>query len=353
MNSFQLKIFQEINKINKGKNIMVSPFSIYHIVSLTANGAANKTLEQMLSALCHKDKNEMNQDNKLISSAIMSFKSAEIANAVFTKFKPVDSFMEMVKVYKAKVDLLKDAAQVNTWCKNATHEKIPEIIDSLSDDDVMVLINAIYFKGIWQKSFDINKTFESDFMNFNKEPKLVKFMNITESFGYFEDEELQAISLNYTSDNMRAFIILPKKETDINIYIQSLTLEKYYEILKKLENKKVIFSLPKFEINFGEELKPCFISLGMVDAFTNAADFSAMKADNSIKIGRIIHKTFINVDEKGTEAAAATAVVMRKKCMRPNNDPVMNVNHPFLFIIRADDLPSGHDILFASKIEAL
>ena len=97
MNSFQLKIFQEINKINKGKNIMVSPFSIYHIVSLTANGAANKTLEQMLSALCHKDKNEMNQDNKLISSAIMNFKSAEIANAVFTKFKPVDSFMEYIK----------------------------------------------------------------------------------------------------------------------------------------------------------------------------------------------------------------------------------------------------------------
>ena len=125
-------------------------------------------------------------------------------------------------------------------------------------------------------------------------------------------------------------------------------MDKYCGVLKKLENKKVNLLLPKFEINFGEELKPCFISLGMVDAFSNAADFSAMKKENNIKIGRIIHKTFINVDEKGTEAAAATAVVMRKKCAMRNE--VMHVNHPFLFIIRSDDLPSGHDILFVSKV---
>ena len=351
MNNFQLQIFQEINKINKGKNIMVSPFSIYHIVSLTTNGAANKTLDEMLKALCHKDKNEMNKDNKLISSAIRNFSSAEIANAVFTKFKPVDTFIQMVKEYKAKVDVLKDTEQVNSWCSDATHKKIPQIIDSLSENDVMVLINAIYFKGVWQKTFDVNKTFDDDFLNFNKEPKKARFMNITDNFNYFNDEELQAISLNYTSDNMKAFIILPKAETDINIFIQKLTLDKYYGVLKKLENKKVNLILPKFEINFGEELKPCFISLGMVDAFTNAADFSAMKKENNIKIGRIIHKTFINVDEKGTEAAAATAVVMRKKCAMRNE--VMHVNHPFLFIIRSDDLPSGHDILFVSKVESL
>jgi serpin B len=351
MNNFQLQIFQEINKINTGKNIMVSPFSIYHIVSLTTNGAANKTLSEMLKALCHKDKNEMNKDNKLVSSAIIKFKSAEIANAVFTKFKPVETFMEMVKEYRAKVDILKDADQVNSWCSEATHKKIPKIIDSLSQNDVMVLINAIYFKGVWQKSFDVNKTFDDDFMNFNKEPKKARFMNITDNFDYFDSEELQAISLNYTEDNMKAFIILPKTETDINIFIQKLTLDKYYEIVKKLENKKVNLMLPKFEINFGEELKPCFMSLGMVEAFTDGADFSAMKKENNIKIGRIIHKTFINVDEKGTEAAAATAVVMRKKCIIRNE--IMNVNHPFLFIIRSDDLPSGHDILFVSKIESL
>ena len=352
MNAFQFKIFQEINKSNKGKNIMVSPLSIYHILSLTTNGAENKTLKEMLQTLCHENKAEMNKENKAVSSVIEKFKSIEMANAVFTRFKPESSFLDMIKEYKAKLDLLKDVEQVNKWCSDATHKKIPEIIDSLSENDLMVLINAIYFKGVWLKIFEKEKTYLKTFMNFNEKPIETYFMNITEKFDYFENDDIQAISLNYHDDNMKAFIILPKKE-EINLYIKNLTTEKYTEILKSLENKKVIFSLPKFEIEFGAELKPNFISLGMIEAFTDSADFSSMKKENNIKIGRIIHKTFIKVDEEGTEAAAATAVVMRMKCIRPMNDPIMNVDHPFLFIIRADNLPQGHDILFISKVESL
>ena len=178
-------------------------------------------------------------------------------------------------------------------------------------------------------------------------------MHITQSYDYFENDDIQVISLNYKKDNLKAIIILPKKENDINNYIQNLTLEKYNEIIKQLVNKKVVFSLPKFEINFSDELKPYFIALGMKEAFFNA-DFSAMRKEKDIKIGRIIHKTFIKIDEEGTEAAAATAVVMRKFIApRPEPMPVMNVNHPFLFIIRADELPFGHDMLFVSKVESL
>ena len=115
---------------------------------------------------------------------------------------------------------------------------------------------------------------------------------------------------------------------------------------------KIRLSTPKFVINFEDELKPYFNSLGMIEAFTDNADFSAMSKTNRLKIAKIIHKTFIEVDEEGTEAAGATAVVMRKKA-KPKKEIKMIVDHPFLFIIRSEQLPSGHDILFISKVEAL
>ena len=120
-----------------------------------------------------------------------------------------------------------------------------------------------------------------------------------------------------------------------------------------MQNKKVILSMPKFEINFEDELKAILISMGMKEAF-GQADFSVMRKKKDIQISKVIHKTFIKVDEKGTVAAAVTAVVMRKVYALPKETtPEMIINHPFLFIIRSDDLPYGHDILFFSKVEAL
>ena len=350
MDSFQLKIFQEINKINIGKNLLISPLSIYHIISLTTNGAKNKTLEEMLFSICHKNTNEMNDNNKSISSIISNLKTVEFANAVFSKFKPENSFTNIIKEYKATLDVLLNEDQINQWCKNATHEKIPKIIDKLTDNDVMVLINAIYFKGIWLKSFDSKETYKNCFMNFNKTPNEIDFMHKSDNFDYFENEEIQAISLNYNKDNMKALIILPNK-IDINDYIKKFSKNDYIDIIKSLNNTKVDFSLPKFKLDFEAELKKTFISLGMVEAFTDNADFSLITKQNNIKIGRIIHKTFISVDENGTEAAAATAVIMTRKAMIRKT--IMNVDHPFLFILRNENLPSGYDMVFVSKIECL
>ena len=222
----------------------------------------------------------------------------------------------------------------------------------------MVLINAIYFQGKWEKSFDKKATTKNKFMNLNKTPIEVLFMNKTDHFIYCENNEVQAISLNYKGvDKLEALIILPKngKENDINNYINDLTLEKYSNIIQKLSKHKVSLRLPKFEINFGDELKPYFNKLGMIQAFTNSADFSGMSKANDLKIGKIIHKTFIKVDEEGTEAAAVTAVVMKAKAMMPRPEKIIDmiVDHPFLFIIRSNGLPKEHDILFISKVECL
>ena len=191
-------------------------------------------------------------------------------------------------------------------------------------------------------------------MNFNKQPKKVSFMNNTKKFDYFEDSNIQAISLNYDKDNLKALIILPKKKIGINNYINNFTSEKYHKIINELINKKVILSLPKFEIDFSAELRSNFESLGMKEAFINSADFSAMRKEKNIYISQIIHKTFIKVDEKGTEVAAATAVVMRAMCTFPPEPvPIMKVDHPFLFIIGNNDLPHENDMIFITKIESL
>ena len=208
-------------------------------------------------------------------------------------------------------------------------------------------------KEIGKKNLMQKLTNKLVFYTFNKEEKITDFMNITNNFDYFENQNLQAIQIKYNKDNLKAFIILPKTEKDINNYIKNLTKEKYNKIIKGLKNQKVILSLPKFEMNYQEELKDILISMGMKDAF-GPADFSVMKKEKDICISKVIHKTYIKVDEQGTVAAAVTAVVMRKAAMVTKiEEKIMTVDRPFLFIIRSDNLPPEHDILFFTKIEAL
>ncbi|OUM70706.1 hypothetical protein PIROE2DRAFT_1262 [Piromyces sp. E2] len=382
MDSFQINIFKEINKEKIGKNVTISPLSIYHILSLTTNGAANKTLEEMLNSLCHTSLIELNKNNKIIAEIIENFQSVETANAVFTKIKTTDSFKKTIEQYKGEIDMLIDENQVNKWCSDATNGKIPTIINELSPNVIMILINAIYFKGIWKKRFEIKDTVKDTFMNYNKEPIKIDFMNKTDKYFYYEDEEIQAISLDYKDDNMKAVIILPKVENEeekfylnqlniindinnntsipqykkpieINEYINKLTLEDYRNIINNMKEIKVKLSMPKFEINYQDELSESFKSLGMVQAFTGHADFSSMIKGGGVSISQIIHKSYIKVDENGTEAAAVTAVLMKKRLPIPVEIVNMVINHPFLFIIRNESLPSGHDIVFASKVETL
>ena len=345
---FQLEIIKFINTKNLGKNIMISPLSIYHILSLTSNGAANTTMVEMLQLLGHKSKIDLNKDNSAISTAISNLKSVKMANAIFTKFKPEPAFMKLIEGYKSTIDDLISANQVNSWCSKATNNTINKIIDDINGV-LMILINAIYFKGNWEKKFDTKLTNKLPFYNFNKGKKITDFMHMNNNFDYFEDENVQSIQINYNEDNLKALIILPKTEKDINNYIKNFNKKIYENIIKGLFNQKIDLSLPKFEIKYEGELKEILISMGMKEAF-GSADFSVMKKEKDIHISKVIHKTFIKVDEEGTVASAVTAVVMARMMVRVNR---MIVNHPFLFIIRSDNLPLGHDILFFSKVEAL
>ena len=178
-------------------------------------------------------------------------------------------------------------------------------------------------------------------------------------YTYFVNKTIQAISLNYQDDNLEALIILPKNDYDINKYIKTFNQEEYNYITDNLFNQKIALYLPKFEMKFEAKLNKVLEQLGMKLAFKENADFSSMikleKGDGNIFISKIIHSSYIKIDEEGTKAAASTEVVMFRggRGSRPEKSIVMDINHPFLFIIRNKDLPSGHDILFISKVENL
>jgi len=350
--SFQLSLLQEINSKNVGENVMISPLSVYHILALTANGAAKKTLEAMLTALQEKDVETMNATNKDVGKAMGKFSSVEFANGVFTLFDPEKVFLDAVKKYNAKIEKLKDVEQVNKWVSDSTHEKITQIIDEVDADALMVLLNAIYFKGQWKKEFQANDTKKREFMNLNKEAKEGDFMNMTDKLDFYENDTIQAISLDYKKDNMKGLIILPKEKGDINEYIKNFTAEEYAKIVKELKNQKVVLSLPKFEVDYKADLQVNLNALGMKEAFCDSADFSVMKKENDVFIKQVLHKTMLKVDEKGTEAAATTAVVVsRNLSIDPTPIPVMTVDHPFLFIVRTDKLQTEHEMIKKGKIE--
>ena len=357
MNSFQIEIFKSIVKSkSKGKNLIISPLSIYHILSLTTNGAFGDTKKEMLTTLGNKNQEEMNKNNKLIYSIINNFKTVECANSIFVREKPLSTFIEQTKDYKAQIDELKDANKINKWCDEATHGLIQKIIDVVRPDDIMILINAIYFKGIWKIQFDRRLTEKREFLNYQNEKIITDFMKTENTYKYFENDSIQAISLDYQNDNMEGLIILPKNGDDINQYIEKFNQEEYNNILNSLNNQKVNLYLPKFKIKFEIFLEEVLKNLGIKLAFNPShADFSSMikNKKNKFYINSIIHSSYIKIDEKGTEATAVTALRFRGGIPKPDRKIIMDINHPFLFIIRSKDLPSGHDIIFITKIENL
>ena len=281
-----------------------------------------------------------------------------MGNAIMTKLSPLYKFSKFVTdKYNAEIQPLKNVNQVNKWCDNKTHGKIKEIIDKLDGNIFMIILNVVYFKGIWLKKFSDKLTSKQLFYNYNLESykKEVDTMEISSYYFYFQDSNLQAIQFDYEKDSMSALIILPKKELDINEFINIFNDDNdyLYTIINNSKNCKVNVQMPKFEITFKENLKQILKEMGVNLAFDKNADFTNIRSQNDLLIDEIIHKTYLKVDEGGTEAAAVTAIKMGlKMSMAPREEITyyMIINRPFLFIIRNKNFPKNNDIVFISKI---
>ena len=355
--SFQISLFNEINKSKKGQNLIISPLSIFQILSLTANGARDQTQLEMVKTLQSEDIEYLNSINYEILEISKNFKTVEIANAVMSKFIPNQEFLDVSENYCAPFQKLESAEQVNGWCSEKTHGKITKILDELNADIEMILLNAVYFKGEWKNKFSEKLTTKKAFYNKGTEMEEIDTMTKLSLFSYYEDNKIQAIELPYAEDNMTAIIILPREDNDINKYISLLesNQDSLTDLIKKLRNAKVNLELPKFELKFSTSLKDVLSDMGMETPFTNNADFTGLREEGNLSIDDVLHKTYLKINENGTEAAAVTAVITKYTSARPNSEIVyqMKVNRPFLFFLRSKKLPVDNDLLFMSKIEII
>ena len=356
LNLFQTSFFKEINKEYNQQNLVVSPLSAYQVLSLTSNGANGNTLQQMVSTLSSNALDRLNINNFQILKAFKNFTSLEIANAVMTAFNPERNFVDMSLAYDATVGPLVSVDQVNQWCNEKTHGKITKILDNFPANTVMVLLNAIYFKGLWKKEFNPKLTRKADFYNYGDKNSVAKvdMMYIKDTFSYYEDKNVQIINIPFKKDSVSALILLPR-ENNINDFLANLNDEKLNNYIRKMFFEKVELKLPKFELEFSAQLNTALQNLGMKDAFNEGtADFSKMKKQNDIYIGKVLQKAYLKIDETGAEAAAVTSVIMvTKSAGLMFREKRMVVDRPFIMMLRSSQLPKDNDVLFTAKIETL
>lgn len=341
-NQFGFNLYQQLR--NK-ENILLSPVSIALALSMAYNGAAGETRAAMAEALLIEgiDVEQLNQSNELLLAMLQdSDVSVEIANSLWLK-KDVPFLPDFIKdneaYYDAQVSTLDfgSAAAVpiiNKWVHDHTNGLIEEIVEGPIDPMTLAfLINAVYFQGDWTDAFAAANTQDNTF--YSPSRKLtVPFMNKTATFDYLEDKDLQAIRLPYGKGNMAMYIFLP---TDLEAFHQRLTQEQWAEWRVGFEPARGELSLPKFKFEYEQSLKEALKALGMGVAFDSmAADFSEMvqmQPGENVCISEVMHKAFIAVDEKGTEAAAVTSIIIRGTSLPSAPSFTMKVDRPFFFMI--------------------
>ena len=350
-NGFGINILKKLLVEDKNKNIFISPSSIELVLSMVYNGANNKTKTEMGKVLGF-EKFDLDTVNAKSSKLISELKNTDskvdisIANSIWARknVKFEESFYNInIKNYSAEVRVIDfdDTAvtMINKWVAEATKEKIRDIVSSpISPNAMMYLINAVYFKGSWTNEFDKKLTTDKQFTTADGKKIKNPFMTQNrEDFQYFEDENIQLIKLPYGKEKkLGMYVFLPKN--DINIFVNEINSHKITDLISKLKNKAGTIDLPKFKIEYDKTLNKPLISLGIKAAFGNGADFSNMTKTEELYISVVKHKAYIDVNEEGTEAAAATIVAMqRQNSFGIDNKPFyMEVNHPFFFIIRDD-----------------
>ncbi len=358
-NSFGFSLFHETNSENLNGNLFISPLSISFALGMAYNGAAGSTREAIQNTLKLGDgtPSEVNDSYKNLIQFLGNLDpnvDFEIANSVWYRlgFPIKNEFIETNQNYfDARVagldfDDASAAKAINDWVAEKTRDKIDHIIDSPIDPLTMFfLINAIYFKGVWLNEFDTSLTYDGVFGLPDGSNMDCRMMHQENNFYYFGTEEFQAIDLPYGDSVFSMTIFLPKPQININDFVDQFTEDSYHLWLTSLESKYVKMSMPKFRLECNLTLNNILSTLGMGIAFTEAADFSNI-ADMTLYISLVKHKTFVEVDEKGTEAAAVTAITGSTTSINPN-DIYMVIDHPFIFVIRENN---SNTILFMGKI---
>jgi len=344
--------FNWLSYMPDNENYMISPFSIKMAMMMVANGADGDTQKEILEAFGIDDINEYNEFSKnLISKYNMNDKvKLNVANSIWLN-KDKEFLAEFDEEFKTiiinnfdgtanEVNSSNAVEAINAWCSEKTNGKIPQIIES--PDFLAALVNAIYFKGEWAKQFKDFDTVKGDFISYDGITIEKDFMQQVSTFKYFEDEKMQMVEMPYKGYATSMFVAIPKISEEID----------FESAIDNMSSERVIIKLPKFRVEFKETLNEILKQMGIEKAFSPLdAEFNDKMIDNvlsNIFVDKVLHKTFIEVDENGTEAAAVTAVTMMTTAFIPSEEPKQFIaDKPFIYFIR--DNESGA-ILFMGEI---
>ncbi len=358
-NGFAFEFLQETLNTTDDDNVFLSPLSVSIAMGMTWNGANGVTKEEIKQALKHQGLTDV-QINKYYQILLNNLPNLDnktkliLANSIWYKkdFPILQSFLDKNSLYfNAKVQGL-DFSQpasvdvINNWCAQKTNNLIQKPLDQISDNSVAFLINAIYFKGLWKNKFDSKNTFDASFTAEDNTSSTVDMMNQTESFDYAEDDDAQYIDLPYGNGAFSMLVILPKQGKKTSDIAANLTTTKWKTIVNSLSNQSVTLQLPRFKVQNKLQLNPILERLGIEKAFSpDEADFSGISSDAQLYISRVIHQTYCEVNEEGTEAAAVTIVDIGVTSIPVFKE--FRANKPFIFFVREK---STGIIVFAGKI---
>ncbi len=357
---FAFDIFRAINAEEKEQSVFISPFSISTALSMTYQGARGTTKDAMAEALGYKDIdiNSLNESYKNLLTYLSKDDSKlqlNINNSIWIRegnevekdFLSVNR--DVFNSYIAELDFGNENSvkEINKWIDDSTKGKIREMVDyPVPDNILMYLVNAIYFKGDWTNRFDTNKTFSTQFMQADGRKQQVDMMSQAGKYDYSLGNDFEVVRLPYGDGKTAMYCILPKEGMEINDFIASMSSEKWDEIKNSISTRDdVLVQIPRFKLQYGKtELKNSLSKLGMGEAFSDYADFSGIR--ENVAISSVLHKAIIEVNEEGSEAAAATVVEVRATSAMPN--PIAFIaDRPFLFIIANDE---SDTILFMGKL---
>jgi serine protease inhibitor len=348
-NAFGFEFFKKVNEISgSDANLMVSPLSVSMALGMTRNGAAGGTLEAMTTTLGFSGmtENEINESYKYIIQTFTTLDpkvKLQIANSIWYKnnFTVEQPFVLTNQQYfnaeVSMLDFFKPTAVdiINAWVNEKTNKLIPEIIDQIPAEAVMYLINAVYFKGQWKYQFEAKNTIQKPFTLSDGTVIQAPSMNTHASFQYFKGTGFAAIELPYNQGNYTMSVLLPDADKTVGDIIKQLSLENWNSWSKQFNEADIQLQVPKFKYEYNEkQMKPILTDMGMGVAFSDNADFTRINKEGGLCISRVLHKTYIETNEEGTEAAAVTAVEISNTSVGPDQPYFFTINRPFVYFIQ-------------------
>ena len=359
---FGLSLLREVNeRTPPDSNVFISPLSASMALGMTATGAAGETLDSMRAVLGYPEValQDMDESYRSLIDLLRELDPSvdfRIANSIWYRngLNVQPSFVDATKQYfdaeVAALDFSSPSAvgTINDWVKRGTNDKIDKIVNSIPDDMVMYLINAIYFKGSWTARFDESRTRDEPFFAADGSQPTVPMMSVESDFLATSTNEYSAVELPYGGGAFSMIVVVPREGVGVDSLISEMDATRWQALLDGLTKQGGLVQIPRFRLEWESSLNAPLIEMGMGVAFDGGrADFSEISRDAGLFISTVYQKTYVNVDEEGTEAAAVTAVGMRVVSLPP---PLLRADRPFLFAIR--ERLSG-TLLFIGKMAVL